>query len=199
MDSNSLSTTTSASLLDSVKALDGRAWQRMVELYGPLVYRWCRRSQLQAADAKDVVQEVFCAVATHVADFRREEGHGGFRAWLFTITRNKVRDFYRRRCEEPTAQGGTGAYERLSGIPQEPADGALRADQADHVLLVRRAIRLVQNEFEERTWDMFCRVAMLGHKPAEVAASLGVGVAAVHQAKSRVFRRLRRLLDATPA
>jgi len=151
---------------------------------------------LQAEDAKDVVQEVFSSVATHVSTFHRDAEHGGFRAWLSKITRNKIRDFYRRRCEEPIAQGGTGAYERLCRMSCEPAtNGSLVADETDKNLLVRRAIRLVQEEFEERTWEMFCRVAILAEKPAEVAARFGVSVAAVYQAKSRVLRRLRQLLD----
>jgi len=197
MISEPLTTATSTSLLEGIRALDGEAWRRMVELYGPLVYRWCRRSHLGAEDAKDVVQDVFGAVASHVGSFRRQEGEGGFRAWLFTITRNKIRDFFRRRGDEPCARGGTEALERLYRVAGPEAGGeAWSRDRADRILLVRRAVGLVQAEFEERTWDIFCRVAMLAQKPAEVAADLSVSVTAVYQAKSRVLRRLRQLLEA---
>ncbi len=36
------SSSTSTSLLRRVKARDPDAWQRLVNLYGPLVYRWAR-------------------------------------------------------------------------------------------------------------------------------------------------------------
>jgi hypothetical protein len=34
-------TSTSTSLLNRVKHQDPEAWTRLVELYGPMVYRWC--------------------------------------------------------------------------------------------------------------------------------------------------------------
>jgi RNA polymerase sigma-70 factor (ECF subfamily) len=74
------SVSTSLDLLERVKARDGEAWRRFVYLYGPWVYAWCRRSGLQRADAKDVAQEVFCAVATSLAAFRTIEGKSSFRA-----------------------------------------------------------------------------------------------------------------------
>src|SRR5262245_60137660 len=54
---------TSPSLLARVKASDQEAWRRLVHLYGPLIYGWCRRWQLAAEDVADVFQEVFQAVA----------------------------------------------------------------------------------------------------------------------------------------
>ena len=87
----------SSSLLGRVKIQDPQAWERLAELYGPVVYRWCRKSGLKAEDAVDVVQEVFRAVMTHVAEFRRECPADSFGAWLRTITRNKVRDLFRNQ------------------------------------------------------------------------------------------------------
>jgi RNA polymerase sigma-70 factor (ECF subfamily) len=42
---------------------DADAWHEFVTLYEPLVYRLARRKGLQDADARDVCQEVFRAVA----------------------------------------------------------------------------------------------------------------------------------------
>src|SRR2546429_6346288 len=49
-----------------------RSWRRLADLYGPLVYGWCRGRGLQPADAEDVLQEVFLTVASRIGDFRRE-------------------------------------------------------------------------------------------------------------------------------
>src|SRR5262245_31027019 len=54
---------TSSGLLERVKAQDQAAWERLVSLYSPLLYRWCRQAGLQAEDARDIGQEVFTAVA----------------------------------------------------------------------------------------------------------------------------------------
>src|SRR5262245_12114895 len=85
---------TSLTLLERVRAADPEAWRRLVELYGPVVQRWCRRAGLQESDTADVMQEVFRSVAVRVSQFRREQARDSFRAWLWTITRNKVRDHF---------------------------------------------------------------------------------------------------------
>jgi RNA polymerase sigma-70 factor (ECF subfamily) len=49
---------------------------------------------------------------------------------------------------------------------------------------------LVRAEYEEQTWQAFWRVVVDAQKPADVAEELGMSLAAVYQAKSRVLRRL---------
>ena len=66
------SAATSLTLLARVKANDAQAWQRLSDIYGPFVYHWCRKSGFQAADAADIVQEVFYSVARR--HFRLPEG-----------------------------------------------------------------------------------------------------------------------------
>src|SRR5688572_4263442 len=100
---------TSSSLIDRVQARDAEAWRRLAHIYGPLVYRWTQKAGLQESDAADVSQEVFRAVASHVTEFRRDRPDATFRGWLWTITRNKIHDFFRRRAGEPEARGGSDA------------------------------------------------------------------------------------------
>src|SRR5262245_1692497 len=101
------SSATSRSLLQRARSADAAAWDRLVALYGPLVLHWCRHWNLQEPDAADVFQEVFQAVAAHLGGFRKERAEDTFRGWLRTITRNKVRDLFRRRGREPDGVGGT--------------------------------------------------------------------------------------------
>jgi hypothetical protein len=112
----------STSLLDRVKARQPAAWECLVDLYAPEVYRWCRQSGLQGEDTADVVQEVFTAVAAHVEQFRRERPGDSFRGWLWTITRNKIRDHFRHRQGQPQAAGGTDAQQQLGQIPDSLPD-----------------------------------------------------------------------------
>lgn len=50
--------TTSATLLGKLRdPRDRAAWERFVELYTPLLFRWGRRLGLPAEDAADLVQE----------------------------------------------------------------------------------------------------------------------------------------------
>jgi RNA polymerase sigma-70 factor (ECF subfamily) len=182
----------STSLLVRVQTSDPAAWERLVSLYSPLVYRWCRQRGLQAADAADVGQEVFRAVARKIADFRRERPGDTFRGWLRIITRNKIRDHLRRQQRGATGVGGTEAQRQLLQLPSEDADADDPASEASEATFVyHRALELLRQEFEERTWQAFWRVAVGDQVPAEVAAELGITVNAVYVAKSRILRRLR--------
>jgi RNA polymerase sigma-70 factor (ECF subfamily) len=178
----------SSSLLQRVRAQDGVAWERLVSLYGPLVYRWCRQAGLQAADAADVGQEVFRAVTRKIADFRRDRPGATFRGWLRTITRNKVVDHVRQQRRRVSGRGGSDAQQQLLQLPSEESEAE---DAAEATLVYYQALELLRGEFEERTWQAFWRVAVGDQAPADVAAELGLTANAVYLAKSRVLRRLR--------
>jgi RNA polymerase sigma-70 factor (ECF subfamily) len=186
------STATSRSLLERVRADEPAAWDRLVGLYAPLVLHWCRRWGLQEQDAADVFQEVFQAVATHIAGFRKENRGDTFRGWLRTITGNKVRDHFRRRGREPAGAGGTDALTRMAQIPApEPVEGDSATEASAEQGLFHRALEEIRADFEERTWQAFWRTAVEGRTPKEVAAELGMSPGAVRVAKSRVLQRLR--------
>ncbi len=85
----------STGLIRRLKMHDDEAWQRLLDLYVPLVFSWCRRAGLQSEDAADVVQEVFRAVAHAIAGFKYTRTTDTFRGWLRTITKNKINDHFR--------------------------------------------------------------------------------------------------------
>lgn len=153
---------TSSSLLRKVKDHDEDAWRRLVRLYGPLVDRWVHQSGLQAADARDAFQEVFVAVAKGIGQFRRERPNDSFRAWLRTITRTKLADHFRRRAAEPLGAGGSVALRRLAEL-ESPAEHLPEADEEESLRQLRlRAMELIRDEFEPKTWEMFWRVTVRG-------------------------------------
>src|ERR1043166_771651 len=107
---------TSPSLLARAHANQAGAWQRLVELYAPLVYHWCGRAGLGKEDTADVFQEVFRAVSGPLGGFHRDGPGDSFRGWLRTITRNKIRDHFRGIQDEPLAAGGTDAQQRMQAV-----------------------------------------------------------------------------------
>jgi RNA polymerase sigma-70 factor (ECF subfamily) len=190
----------SSTLLDQLRARHADAWQRLVRLYGPVIYRWCRRSDLRAEDAADVVQEVLSAVMIHLPDFHRDRPQDSFQGWLATITRNKVREHFRRQQGKAQARGGSTAQQQMAGVPQPPerCEETIRPDAQSAACLSRRALELVRAEFETRTWEAFWRVSVGGQVPANVASDLGLTVAAIYKAKSRVLGRFREVLGELP-
>ena len=187
------SSATSPSLIARVRAGEASAWDRVVTLYAPLVFHWCRRARLQAHDIEDVFQEVFRAVAEHVDEFRRDRPGDSFRGWLRAITANKVRDHFRRRQGLPAAAGGTEAQQRLQAVAEPAADDPSEDDLVSRQL--RQALESLRGEFEDRTWTAFWQVQFDGREPKDVAAELGMTPAAVRKARYRVLQRLREELD----
>jgi RNA polymerase sigma-70 factor (ECF subfamily) len=179
---------TSLSLLERARARDRSAWERLAELYDPLVDRWCRRAGLAGADAADIRQEVFLAVATRIGAFERRK-EGAFRSWLRSITRSKVADLRRRASPGTVAEGGSAAFRRLALVAANEPPGW--PDSGEDGVLYRRAVQLIRGEFEEKTWWAFWQVTVEGRGPAEVAAALGTSRNAVYLAKARVLKRLR--------
>ena len=187
----------SSTMLHRVRQMQPDAWSRLVTLFGPIVYRWSRQSGLNRHDAADVVQDVFASVARGIGDFEREKPSQSFRNWLATITRNRVCDLFRREGKQPRAAGGTDAMIGIQNVV-DPFDEQSFVGEEIEGELSRRVLDLVRSEFEERSWLAFYRTAVLGKLPVDVAAELGVSVAAVYQAKSRILRRLRQQLAEIP-
>lgn len=73
---------TSPTLPEKVRQNDSGAWERLVSLYTPLVYYWCKIAGLQRPDAEEVGQEVFLAVAASLKTFSHDREGARFRGWL---------------------------------------------------------------------------------------------------------------------
>jgi RNA polymerase sigma-70 factor (ECF subfamily) len=193
---------TSLSLLARAQEKDQAAWHRLVSLYYPLVYGWCRQAGLQRADAADVSQEVFESVSRRITSFRRSRPTDSFRAWLRTITKNKIKDWARKRPREVT--GVAGLEQRPGAQPHryELSDPDEASDIKETRMIALRALDLLRRDFQERTWQAFTQVAMEGARPKDVAKQLGMSVKAVYMARWRVLVRLREefagLLESEP-
>ncbi len=191
---------TSLSLLKRVRCFDALAWERLSALYGPVVYGWCRRAGLQDNDSADAVQEVFRSVFRGIAEFRgadNSQNGSSFRGWLWTITRNQVRLFFRRGSNVTPAIGGTDAQIRFAEHPDSTP--ILDEDEPDaeqtRRQVLQRALELVKADFHETTWQAFAQITLQERSIQDVASELGLTENAVRQAKFRVLRRLREELD----
>jgi len=199
-DERSSGTSTSRSLLAHARMADPAAWERLARLYAPLVASWCHRWGVPGQDVGDLLQEVFSAVSRHLDGFRKDRPADTFRGWLLTISRNKTRDYFRRRAHEPAAAGGTDASMRLRDIidPHPALEATDLANETDDVTIaneiLRRALEAIRGEFHERTWQAFWGVTVEGRCAADVAADLNMQPGTVRVAKSRVLLRLRREL-----
>ena len=79
---------------------DPEAFRRLHERYAPLVHA-VLLARVPAADAEDLVQEVFWTAHRKIATLRDDEAGA---SWLTTIARNRAIDFLRREGRRRTAE-----------------------------------------------------------------------------------------------
>lgn len=162
----------------------------MSQVYTPLVYQWCRQAGLQPQDASDLVQEVFLGLLKSLKQFRKERPGDTFRGWLWTVTRRRILDHWRKQNRQVQGTGGTTAQQWMAQFGDLPEE-ELPDDAGVHAKLVQRAISLMRKDFEERTWNAFWLTAIEQKTAQEAATALDMTTANVYVAKSRVLRRLR--------
>jgi RNA polymerase sigma-70 factor (ECF subfamily) len=169
---------------------DTEAWQRFVTLYTPFVRGWLCRDPALREEVDDLVQEVLAAASRDLSTFQRQ-GPGSFRAWLRTITVNRLRACWKRRRADPLSRPGRVSGELLAELEEPNSPLSQKWDQEHDAHVAHRLLEQVAADFESSTLRAFEQVTVHGRKPAEVAAELSLSRNAVLIAKSRVLQRLR--------
>jgi RNA polymerase sigma-70 factor, ECF subfamily len=182
--------TSKSLLLGARDPRDVGSWQRLSDIYTPLIRRWARPYVAQSADGDDVLQDVLTMVVREIPRFDHNGRPGAFRAWLRAIVVNRLRNYWESR-RAPHGTGDSTVLEQLNEL-EDPDSPLVRAWDEEHdrhvVGVLLESIRL---EFLPATWHAFEAIVRQGRAAADVAAELGLTVNAVLIAKSRVLKRLR--------
>ena len=168
---------------------DAEAWRTFVDIYGPVIFRYCRRRGLQDADAADVTQDVLAQVAQSIRSFEYRPERGRFRGWLGTVTHNKMLRFQERVARSVRGEGGDRQSHDNGALAEEGADSEWTEWFNAEVL--RIALERVRPNFEPETWRAFELVWIEDRSAADAASMLGRPVYTIYLAKSRVLSRLR--------
>ncbi|MDX1968668.1 MAG: sigma-70 family RNA polymerase sigma factor [Planctomycetaceae bacterium] len=161
------------------------AWQRFVDLYAPLIFRWGCQKGLSPTDAADLVQDVLATLFVKLPEFQYDPARR-FRGWLRTIVVNRACDLRRRNARLP-ANAADEVLAQLTVV--DDVDLFLDAEYCR--LLVHRALELLRSEFSSATWEAGRRQLLDGDRAGEVAQQLGLSLNAVYSAKAKLLKRLR--------
>ncbi|HEX7955532.1 MAG TPA: sigma-70 family RNA polymerase sigma factor [Pyrinomonadaceae bacterium] len=152
-----------AALVESARAGDREAFERLYELYAPLVHG-VLLARVPYGEVADLVQDVFLSAFRKLGGLRDAARFG---PWVAIIARNRAADFYRRArateelCEElaegarPAAEAGE-ALEIIRGLPEAYRE----------TLVLRLVEGMTGPEIAERT----------GLRPASVRVNLHRGM-----------------------
>jgi RNA polymerase sigma-70 factor (ECF subfamily) len=179
---------TSPTLLGRLRAhpTDQTAWVEFVARYGKKIYGWCRRWNLQDADAADVTQAVLLKLAREMTHFVYDPS-GSFRAWLKTLTHHAWQNLVTRRQTIPASDPQT--EERLQSLEARD-DLASSVEAALDLEILDLAMDRVRLRVHPHTWQAFRLTALEGMTGPEAAAQLGMPLTNVYKAKSNVQKLL---------
>jgi RNA polymerase sigma-70 factor, ECF subfamily len=179
---------TSLTWLDRLVNTPGHPeWQRLADVYAPLIGRWIARAGIQGTDQDDLVQEVLMVVVRRVSEFEHQHT-GAFRGWLRAILANQLRKYYARHT-------GIRCPISLDDMTIAESQLARMHDREHDEHFAVRAMQSVRCDFSDTTWRAFQMQVFENLSPAEVAAELNISLNAVIKAKSRVLKRLRMALQ----
>jgi RNA polymerase sigma factor (sigma-70 family) len=183
-----LDSQTSVTLLGRLRQFptDQTAWSLFVDRYGRRILAWCRQWNLQDADSEDVTQTVLLKLADKMKTFDYDETRS-FRAWLKTVTRNVLGDYCDSRKAVPI--GGEQTTELLGNLKARE-DLVQRLDEEFDRELFEEAASRVKSRVTPKTWEAFERTAVQGEPGSDVSAALGMKVATVFVARSKVQKML---------
>jgi RNA polymerase sigma factor (sigma-70 family) len=174
---------------------DETAWAEFLSIYEPLIYGLARRKGLQDADARDLCQEVFRAVAGAIERWDPDPARGKFRAWLFRIARNLLVSFFADQRRHARGTGSTSVQDLLEARPAGDAQGEAEFAAEFKRQAFRWAADQVKQEFKDSTWQAFWKTGVEDRPIPQVAQELGLSAGAVYIARSRVLARLRRRVE----
>jgi len=181
--------TTPISLLDRLRANPAEdVWNRLVEIYSPMIRRDLSQSRVSDADIDDLSQEIFLVLLRELPHFVHSGRNGAFRHWLRELVLHRKLMYWRapRRSTVVVADP-----QFLAELENPESESNQWWDRDHDAYVVERLLTLLQPEFTESTWRAFCMQALEHRSPTAVADELGLTVNAVVIAKSRVLRRLR--------
>jgi RNA polymerase sigma-70 factor (ECF subfamily) len=179
--------TTRPSLLSRVRdTADHAAWAEFEARYRELLFRYCRRRGLSAADGEDVRQMVMLRLVRAMPGFRYDPAVGRFHDYLYRISRNAIADF--RSCPNPAARAvvDDDALARVAAGDDAP-DADWEQEWLDHHL--RRALDAVRQTCEPRSLAAFERI-MSGATIEQVATEFGMNYDAVQKTSVRMRERI---------
>jgi len=161
---------TSSSLLDRLRHRpDQDSWQRLDDIYRPLIRSWVRRDPTLNSEADDLVQDVMAVLVRELPHFQRQRT-GSFRRWLREITAHRVQAFWRARHHRPQA----AKESVLLQLADPHSDLSRQWDEEHDRHVVQRLLDQIEHDFTPPTWQAFRRVVLDGVSPAVAAAELGL-------------------------
>ena len=175
-------------------AEDMAAWDEFSAIYGPVVFNVATSRGFQSADAENLVQEVFMAVASSISNWLQRDDRGSFRAWLLRIARNAAADMITQKATRSLGLDGSVAQVHVANLPA-PSTLSSDLDLEYERLVFQWASERVRASVAEHTWQAFRLTSIEEMSVDAAAAQLNTRPGNIYFARSRVLARIKELVQ----
>jgi RNA polymerase sigma factor (sigma-70 family) len=162
---------------------DQRAWNRLVDQYGRLIFSIARKYGLDESASDDVVQTVFGILFRQLASLKNPEK---LPAWLVQIAH---RECWRQR-RALASRRKTDLIDRGIGRAEDPEDSGARFELYQKL---RDAISQLSERQRAVVTGLFLEVG--GSDYSSIAQRIGMPVSSIGPTRDRSLKKLRELLE----
>lgn len=184
---------TTTTILQNLRDYNNRgAWDLFAQRFRRPIVRFARSLGLSANDADDVTQETLIAFAETVRNGQYQPERGRLSRWLFGIAYRQALNARRGKARQAAhAPEPLDTADILDVAADETITNTWDAEW-EHALLAE-CLEQVRREVDTITYRAFELAVREEKPPSEVAATLGVPIKTVYNAKHRVLKRIREL------
>ncbi|MCL4366316.1 sigma-70 family RNA polymerase sigma factor [Patescibacteria group bacterium] len=172
-------------IIRQAKAGDKEAFEKLYRLYFVPVFRYTYLRVQDKQEAEDIVQEVFMKVYKSVENYQ-DQGKNPL-AYFFTIARNKVIDFYRRK-KNISLDENLVIVEQLESRKDNPEE---LFEQNENARIVNLAIQSLNDTQKEVVILKYIN----GFDNDQIAKILGKKEDAIRQIQHRTLKVLKQKLE----
>jgi RNA polymerase sigma-70 factor (ECF subfamily) len=167
------------------------AWKQFYEFYAPVVSGYARQRGASPQQADEVVQNVISGFFEASPRFVYDPSRGRFRAYLRTCATHAL-----ERIRSASRASHPVPVEEMEATPVESENDELW-DRLWRQQILRRALDLAREHYSLKgnpnTFLAFEKNVLEGVSAQQCADDLGINVASVHQAKTRVTEKLKEI------
>lgn len=187
-------TSTRASIFLKLNCSDSKprevAWRQFYDRYAPVIFDYAQRKGASGQQADEVVQNVICGFFEASPRFVYDPARGRFRGYLKACVARAL-----SRFRHVISRNGPVPIDELE-VPDERSDDDLW-EKLWRQQLLRRAVEITREHYSRKgklkTFFAFEQNVLLGASAPKTAHKLGINVASVHAAKTRVTEKLREI------
>ncbi len=187
---------TSRTMLEKVIAGDEIGWENFFRTYAPVIRTLCKISNLNGADAEDVVQEVMSQFARQRGKFRYQPEKARFHTYFSCLVRGAIANVFRNAAKAA----------RIQSIPEDLLTNDTRWDaQFDEVWrenTLQEALHKLASHVSSRNYLAFTMSTLQGHSVKETAEFLHISAPQIYLVRNRCTGLLRDIIrrcnDADP-